>query len=66
MGRISMATWDELVGALVTRYAASNRRERGRILDEFVAVGGLHRKPRCVCCVRGKPVSGPAQGRRGA
>jgi hypothetical protein len=31
MGRISMATRDELVGALVTRYGASNRRERGRI-----------------------------------
>lgn len=44
MGRISMATRDELVGALVTRYTASNRKERGRILDEFVAVGGLHRK----------------------
>ena len=44
MGRISMATRDELVGALVTRYAASNRKERGRILDEFVAVSGLHRK----------------------
>ena len=44
MGRISMATRDELVGALVTRYAASDRKERGRILDEFVAVSGLHRK----------------------
>jgi hypothetical protein len=44
MGQISMATRDELVGALATRYAASNRKERGRILDEFVAVSGLHRK----------------------
>jgi hypothetical protein len=44
MGRISMATRHELVGALVTRYAAGNRKERGRILDEFVAVSGLHRK----------------------
>ena len=44
MGRISMATRDELVGALAGRYAASNRKERGRILDEFVAVSGLHRK----------------------
>ena len=44
MGRISMATRDELVGALAARYAASNRKERGRILDEFVAVSGLHRK----------------------
>jgi hypothetical protein len=31
MGRISMATRDELVGAPVTRYAASDRKERGRI-----------------------------------
>ena len=44
MGQISMATRDELVGALATRYAASDRKERGRILDEFVAVSGLHRK----------------------
>ena len=44
MGRISMATRDELVAALVGRYAASNREERGRILDEFTAVSGLHRK----------------------
>ena len=39
-----MATRDELVGALAARYGASNRFERGRILDEFVAVSGLHRK----------------------
>jgi hypothetical protein len=44
MGRIGMATRDELVGALTARYIASNRGERGRILDEFVAVSGLHRK----------------------
>ena len=39
-----MATRDELVVALAGRYAASNRKERGRILDEFAAVSGLHRK----------------------
>jgi hypothetical protein len=44
MGRISMATRDELVVALSARYALSNRMERGRILDEFVAVSGFHRK----------------------
>jgi hypothetical protein len=44
MGRISMATRDELVGALAGRYAASNRKERDRILDEVAAVSGLHRK----------------------
>ena len=36
MGRISMATRDELIGALVTRYAAGKRKERGRILDEGI------------------------------
>jgi hypothetical protein len=44
MGRIRMATRDELVVALARRYVASNRKERGRLLDEFVAVSGLHRK----------------------
>jgi len=44
MGRISMATRDELVGAVAGRYARASRVERGRILDEFAAVTGLHRK----------------------
>ena len=44
MGQISMATRDELVVALAGRYAASSRKERGRILDEFTALSGLHRK----------------------
>lgn len=44
MGRISMATRDELVAALAGRYAVASREERGRILDEFTAVSGLHRK----------------------
>lgn len=44
MGRISMATRNEPVAALAGRSAASSREERGRILDEFTAVSGLHRK----------------------
>ena len=44
MRRVSMATRDELVAAVVDRYARSGRTERGRILDEFVAVTGHHRK----------------------
>jgi hypothetical protein len=44
MGQISMATRDELVVALAERYASSGRRERGRILDEFAALSGVHRK----------------------
>ena len=39
-----MATRDELVAAVAKRYARSSRIERGRILDEFVAVTGHHRK----------------------
>src|ERR1700727_1852507 len=44
MGGISMATRDELVAALAGRYGSGSRKERGRTLDEFAAVSGLHRK----------------------
>src|SRR4051812_49569497 len=44
MGWISMTTRGELVAALAGRYASGSRKERGRILDEFAAVSGLHRK----------------------
>jgi hypothetical protein len=43
-GRISMATKAELVAAIADRYRASSRAERAKILDEFVAVTGYHRK----------------------
>ena len=39
-----MATRDELVAAIADRYARGSRGERVRILDEFVAVTGFHRK----------------------
>jgi hypothetical protein len=39
-----MATREELLGVLRQRYAGSCRAERRRILDEFVAVSGYHRK----------------------
>ena len=41
---ISMATPDELVVAVAGWYAQASRLERGRILNEFVAAIGLHRK----------------------
>jgi hypothetical protein len=44
MRRVSMATRDELVAAIADRYSRGGRAERGRILDEFVAVTGFHRK----------------------
>ena len=39
-----MAARDELVAAIAGRYAQGDRVERGRILDEFAAVTGFHRK----------------------
>jgi hypothetical protein len=66
MGRISMATRDELVAAVRGRYARSSRAERGRILDEFAAVTGLHRK-HAVRLLRGEQPgqrSGPRPSRR--
>jgi hypothetical protein len=39
-----MATRDELVAAIAERYSRADRTERGRILDEFGAVTGFHRK----------------------
>src|SRR3982750_977730 len=44
MRRVSMATRDELVAAVIERYSNGRRAEKGRILDEFVAVTGFHRK----------------------
>ena len=44
MRRVSMATRDELVTAVIERYRSGGRDEKGRILDEFVAVTGFHRK----------------------
>ena len=39
-----MTTRDELVVALAGRYALGSRMERGRMLDEFAALTGHHRK----------------------
>ncbi len=66
MGRISMATRNELLAALAGRYATGNRKERGRILDEFAAVSGLHRKHAMRLLRAGRPSerSGPRPGRR--
>src|SRR5215468_2740475 len=66
MRRISMAVRDELVAAIVGRYAQGDRSERGRILDEFTAVTGFHRK-HAMRLLRAGPVSGrggPRPGRR--
>ena len=39
-----MGTRGELVAAVGSRYRGGTRTEKARILDEFVAVTGLHRK----------------------
>ena len=39
-----MAARDELVAAIAGRYSQADRTERSRILDEFTAVTGFHRK----------------------
>jgi hypothetical protein len=44
MRRISMATRDELILAVGERYGRARLAEKRRILDEFVAVTGYHRK----------------------
>jgi hypothetical protein len=44
MSEISTATRQELVQAISGRYRAVSADEKGRILDEFVALTGYHRK----------------------
>jgi hypothetical protein len=66
MRQISMAARDELVAAVADRYARGDRGERGRILDEFAAVTGYHRK-HAMRLLRAGQVNrrcGPRPGRR--
>jgi hypothetical protein len=44
MRKVSMATRRELVEAVGERYRGADRASKGKVLDEFVAVTGLHRK----------------------
>ena len=66
MRRISMTTRDELIEATAARYALASRAQRGRILDEFTAVTGFHRKHASRLLRLGKPMhrSAPRLARR--
>src|SRR5215213_9126871 len=44
MRQVSMTTRNELIRAILARYRQSDRPDKGRILDEFVAVTDLSRK----------------------
>ena len=61
-----MAARNELVTAVAERYAQGDRGERGRMLDEFTAITGYHRK-HAMRLLRGGQVTrrcGPRPGRR--
>ena len=64
MRKVSMTARDELVNALARRYAVAERAEKTRILDEFVAVAGFHRKHRDAAAAvrrRRAPLGGEGQ-----
>ena len=44
MRKVSMTTREELISAVRDRYRSAGRKEKGRILDEFVRITGYCRK----------------------
>ncbi|MDR9823981.1 transposase, partial [Rhizobium hidalgonense] len=66
MRKVSMATRAELVAAISCRYVLGGRAEKARMLDEFVALTGFHRK-HAMRLLRGErepSKGGPRPGRR--
>jgi hypothetical protein len=57
--QISMATRKELLAAIGSRYRAASRSEKERILDEFVATTGYHRKHAIRALRAEAPVASP-------
>lgn len=60
MRNVSMATRGELVTAVGERYRSGDRPSKGRILDEFVAVTGFHRKHAMRLLRLKRPAEAPA------
>ena len=44
VGDLSLATRTEVIGAIRNRYAEASKGDQSRMLDEFVALMGYHRK----------------------
>ena len=44
VGEISAATRTEVLGAIRSLYREASKRDKSRMLDEFVAMAGCHRK----------------------
>ena len=44
VGEISTATRIEVLGGIRSRYREAAKRDKSRMLDEFVAIAGCHRK----------------------
>lgn len=44
VGEISTVTRTEVLGAIRSRYLEASKRDKSRMLDEFVALTGCHRK----------------------
>ena len=44
VGEISTATRIEVLGAIRSRHREAAKRDKSRMLDEFVAIVGCHRK----------------------
>ena len=43
-GDISLATRTEILGAIRSRYKEASKKDKSKMLDEFVAMTGCHRK----------------------
>ena len=58
-GEISLATRTEVLGAIRSRYGEASKKDKSRMLDEFVATTGCHRKHAVRLLERGGNGSAP-------